>query len=197
MYLIFCNKIDSFIRNLCNKMDDVIFSRILLACNYDTFMNVSKICKKANKVAKIVWKQWISMHLKIREKMLKLGFGAPTEIYEYYNGKNGKHVLHGIYKFPNNNDSDNVILKYKHNKLHGECLYQRGFRMIRADYVKGSLNGSYILSNLSGQIKSARFYNKGRKCCSIRNDYDHFCPIHYDEGMKLMGWKERKKFQNI
>ncbi len=178
-------------------MDDVVFSRILLASNYDTFMNVAISCKKAYKVSKIVWNGWIKIHLRIREKSLRIGFGADSKIYEYYNGKNGKHMLHGIYKFPNNNNSDNVILKYKHNKLHGECLYQRKFRMIKANYSRGALDGPYILSNLGGNVKSVRFYNNGRKCCSIRNDYDHFCPKHYNEGMKLMGWKERKSFRNV
>ena len=116
------------------------------------------------------------------------GIIASNETYEYYNGKNGKYIKHGICKYFYNQG----ILKYKHNKLYGECIYYRAGKIIKTNYVKGALEGSYIISNLGGQVKSVRFYNNGRKCCSIRNDYEH-----YDEGMKLMGWKERKRFQNI
>jgi len=46
------------------------------------------------------------------------------------------------------------------------------------------------MKRFSGKkIKSVRFYENGKKCCSLRNDRRHFCVNHREEGMKLMGFE--------
>ena len=76
-------------------MDDVIFSRIFLLGNFDNFMNLKRTCKRAHKVSKLVWKQWLKEHTKLYVKDLRyISDKKYMEMCEYYNGKNGKRILH-------------------------------------------------------------------------------------------------------
>ena len=67
------------------------------------------------------------------------------------------------------------------------------------NYERGALHGPMIIyaHEPTNRIRSVRFYNKGKKCCSISNDYDHFCPTHYKLGMKLMNWTRQKFLSKI
>ena len=174
-------------------MDDVIFSRIFLLGNFDNFMNLKRTCKRAHKVSKLVWKQWIKEDTKIYTKTLYYFNTKPHyESYEYYNGRNGKHMFHGVYIYSHSCDKK----MYQHGKLHGERLVYKGeYLYRRMNYERGSLHGPMIIYSPTGErvhVRSVRFYNKGKKCCSISNNYDHFCPSHYKHGMKLINWTHQK-----
>ena len=176
-------------------MDDVIFSRIFLLGNFDNFMNLKRTCKRAHKVSKLVWKQWLRQNTKRCDKWTKISiYDEVKEVYVYYNGKNGRRVLHGLYFYMYKKDIEN----YKHGKLHGErLLYKKDDSYIKMNYEKGALHGPMVRYTSSDRVLSVRFYNKGKKCCSISNDYDHFCPIHYKLGMKLMNWTRQKFLSRI
>jgi hypothetical protein len=159
--------------------DDVIFSNLFLHCNFETYLNLSKTCKKAKRVGKIVREQWIERNAKqiliydyagIRKK----GFRTVT----YYNGKGGKRILHGLTIFSYKND----ILIYKYGKLSGECFINNR----KENYKNGYLQGSVIRYNAERKPVSVRFYIKGKKCCSLKNNGDHFCLNHMMEGYQLM-----------
>jgi hypothetical protein len=173
-------------------MDDVIFSRIFLLGNFDNFMNLKRTCKRAHKVSKIVWKQWIADHTKRYVSTYHNG-DEIYATYTYYNGKNGKHILYGLYYRPDRN-----VENYQHGKLHGEQLIYIGQYLHRKmNYERGALQGPMIIYAPSERVRSVRFYHKGRKCCSISNDYDHFCPTHYKFGMKFMNWTRQKYLSGI
>ena len=178
-------------------MDDVICSSILLLCNYDVFMKLSKINKKFNKVSKIVWQKWINLHLKTCKEA--------NHSYTYYNGKNGRRILHGIFEV---NQADSKIrrrlmfrypsvnpfncgefkLTYSHGKLNGKCFFNRPTKnSVIAEYKKGCLHGPMVLY-FEDRVKSVRFYEYGKKCCSLKNNGCHFCRHHISEGFRLMGW---------
>ena len=176
-------------------MDDVIFSRIFLLGNFDNFMNLKRTCKRAHKVSKLVWNQWIKEHTK-RYIKTHHQFDEILATYIYYNGKNGRRVLHGLNYGPNPNE----VANYKHGKLHGEKLVYKGNNLYRRmNYERGALHGPMIIyaHEPTNRIRSVRFYNKGKKCCSISNDYDHFCPTHYKLGMKLMNWTRQTFLSKI
>ena len=41
-------------------MDDVVYYNILMSCKYNEFVTFSKTCKKAYRVARTIWKEWIN-----------------------------------------------------------------------------------------------------------------------------------------
>jgi len=130
-------------------MDDVICSHLLLSCDYDTFMNLSKVNKKFDKVSEIVWEQWVKKNLKT------YSYGRLS--YTYCNGKNGKRIYHGTYnveafdRTKHRKDYSHrfipmwsypeYTLTFKHGKLDGKaCFYNNGISFITANYKNGCLH---------------------------------------------------------
>ena len=133
-------------------MDDVIFSRIFLLGNFDNFMNLKRTCKRAHKVSKLVWKQWLKEHAKRCDKIIKMSvYGESKEISIYYNGKNGRRILHGLYFYMDKKDIEN----YKHGKLHGERrVYKKNDSYVKMNYERGALHGPMHTNNLTESDRS-------------------------------------------
>lgn len=177
-------------------MDKVIYSRILLQCDYDTFCALSKTCKMIYNTAKIMWKYWIQKNLKHGSTMVRQGMsrypGDPVE-YTYYL-KPGGRVKHGTYKRSDNRGRITEIKNYSHGKLHGLVVTKEYYgivikpmikKKIVSNYRRGALHGIRMIYN-AGKLRSVSYFENGRKCCSIRNDHKHFCHLHREEGMNLM-----------
>jgi hypothetical protein len=103
--------------------DDVLFCNLFLHCNFETYLNLSKTCKKANRVGKIVREEWllknlIKNNLSGNKKFDKI-------IFSYYIGKNGKIFPHSYfyyYKNPVNSIYSRKIL-YKEGVMYSNIGY--------------------------------------------------------------------------
>jgi hypothetical protein len=183
-------------------MDDVVFSRILLCSDYETFITLGKTCKKLNRIAKIMWKNWLSKNLKkdkynifFKSRKEPLGFCEYSYFYKKY-----KKIRHGKFEYKLEKFSlgtslhcttfsipylagivDKAILNYSHGKLNGRNYYfKKNFLFKICTYKNGYLHGPMYLIR-KGKCKQIRIYENGKKCCSLKNS---FCYKHQEEGFK-------------
>jgi len=171
-------------------MDDVIFSRVLLNSDYETFINLTKTCKKIRKVAKIIWKDWLTKNLIKEEcniyyktKRKPIGFCKYTFFYA-----KGKKIRHGEFEYKLDDDVTGIrincvsfnipclaglnikkaILNYSFDKLNGKCLFYKDHRLKIRTYKNNILHGPALSMSMIEEeniIQQVIYYNKSKKCC--------------------------------
>ena len=95
---------------------------------------------------------------------------SENEVYEYYTGKRGKEVKHGLYqRVPKDIPQGRVIEEgyYSHNIRIGKWItrYPTGNVRTESEYRKGKLNGKLIVHHENGLIFEQQELVDGRSNC--------------------------------
>lgn len=201
------------------EFDNLVWSKILVLCDYQTVSNLRLCNKKLYKLSNksFLIKAWEEKHV----KRIYTGWGTDRSYFEGYLNKtqwikHGKFVRQHLYNFRVSEPRVDKIETYKCGKKHGLIVDKSGgYRdhNIHIFYNKGNI---YRIEKFhsGGELASIKYYKDSKICCgnhiSFFDDgdylgrkvrlcyYDPRCEKHYKEVFKLNdGGKEVGNIYNM
>jgi hypothetical protein len=108
------------------------------------------------------------------------------EVFQYYIGKRGKEIRHGLYQIVGKGDNAGKVVEsgsYSHNKRVGRWTswYLTGQIKTESEYKNGKLNGKMITYHPNGVIFEQQEFRDGKTNC----EDDHAIGYHANGRLKF------------